>query len=300
MTDYIYADGRPIAVLHPGATPTTNQVNYILADRLGTPQLASNSSGTTVWETTYQPFGTTGVITASIAQNLRFPGQYADTETGFNYNLNRDYMPNLGRYLQSDLIGINGGMNPYLYVVGNPLNYRDPQGLWAGIDDAVFTLGGGGVGVVGQGISDLLSGKVSSWQDYVGAAVGGAVGGETLLYTAPYTGPVASSLAGAAAQNLTTQWLNNMTGKQCGYNWNSALDATAIGGLTGLITIGIPGITVGQGDWNSIFEQMTTKLSSGTISDISTETALKMFGSQVPDAIAQSIVNGFATPNVAH
>jgi hypothetical protein len=48
VTDYIYADGRPIADLQPGATPTANQVNYILADRLGTPQIAVNSSGTTV------------------------------------------------------------------------------------------------------------------------------------------------------------------------------------------------------------------------------------------------------------
>jgi uncharacterized protein RhaS with RHS repeats len=81
VTDYVYADGRPIAVIQPTAAPTANQISYVLADHLGTPQLASNSSGTTVWSTSYQPFGMAGTVAASITQNLRFPGQYADTET---------------------------------------------------------------------------------------------------------------------------------------------------------------------------------------------------------------------------
>jgi RHS repeat-associated protein len=129
VTDYIYADGRPIADLQPGQTPTADQVSYIVADRLGTPQLASNSSGATVWSTTYQPFGTTGTTTVSIIQNLRFPGQNGDVETGFNYNLNRDYMPNLGRYLETDPIGLGGGMNTYSYVGGNPTSFTDKLGL---------------------------------------------------------------------------------------------------------------------------------------------------------------------------
>src|ERR1035438_6522784 len=57
VTDYLYADGRPISVLQPGVSPAANQVNYVLADRLGTPQLVTNSSAATVWNTTYQPFG---------------------------------------------------------------------------------------------------------------------------------------------------------------------------------------------------------------------------------------------------
>ena len=129
MTDYIYVDGRPIASVEPSATPTANQINYIVADHLDTPQLASNSSGATVWQAEYQPFGTTGTVTASITQNLRFPGQYTDTEAGFNYNLFRDYMPNLGRYLETDPIGVAGGTNSYLYVSGRPLTNPDPSGL---------------------------------------------------------------------------------------------------------------------------------------------------------------------------
>src|ERR1039458_1033147 len=129
VTDYIYADGRPIATIQPTASPAANQVNYILADHLGTPQLASNSGGATVWSTTYPPFGTTGVINAVTNQNLRFPGQYNDTETGFNYNLNRDYMPNLGRYIEADPIGLQGGVNVYSYARANPARFIDRFGL---------------------------------------------------------------------------------------------------------------------------------------------------------------------------
>lgn len=129
VADYVYADGRPIAVIQPTATPAASQISYVVTDRLGTPQITVNGSGASTWNSTYQTFGTTDSVTASITQNLRFPGQLADAETGFSYNLNRDYMPNLGRYLETDLIGLAGGANSYIYVGANPVSGYDPSGL---------------------------------------------------------------------------------------------------------------------------------------------------------------------------
>ncbi len=61
--------------------------------------------------------------------SVLFPGQYYDPETGLHYNTFRDYDPATGRYVQSDPIGLVGGINTYGYALQNPLHYIDPLGL---------------------------------------------------------------------------------------------------------------------------------------------------------------------------
>jgi RHS repeat-associated protein len=57
------------------------------------------------------------------------PGQYADKETNTSYNYFRDYDPAVGRYVQSDPVGLLGGLNTFLYVGGDPLSRVDQKGL---------------------------------------------------------------------------------------------------------------------------------------------------------------------------
>ncbi len=101
--------------------------------------------------------------------NLRFPGQFHDRETGLNYNYFRDYDPNVGRYLESDPIGLDPGLNTYLYADGNPLSKADPTGQ----NPAQGALWGGNVGtLIGSafGPAGALAGRV------LGAFGGAAIG----------------------------------------------------------------------------------------------------------------------------
>jgi RHS repeat-associated protein len=63
-----------------------------------------------------------------VEMNLRLPGQQLHAETGLHQNWMRDYDPMVGRYLQPDPIGLEGGPNVYVYVGSDPLNYVDPRG----------------------------------------------------------------------------------------------------------------------------------------------------------------------------
>ncbi len=68
------------------------------------------------------------IVTDEVRNNFRFPGQYFDQETGLHYNYFRDYSSAIGRYIEPDPIGLEGGVNLYPYVLNNPVNHIDPEG----------------------------------------------------------------------------------------------------------------------------------------------------------------------------
>jgi RHS repeat-associated protein len=103
---------------------------------------------------------------------LGFPGQYYDNETGNYYNYFRDYDPTTGRYIQSDPIGLKGGLNTYAYVNGNPLIFTDHKGT-VGFSNLGHYMGGSGA-TVSYVFSDIDSSNISpSMFDAVKSQVGG-------------------------------------------------------------------------------------------------------------------------------
>ena len=124
LADYIYLGDQLLATVRPGEA-----VAYYHNDHLGTPQVLTDSTGYVVWKGAYAPFGKVQISVATIENNFRFPGQYYDSETGHSYNYHRTYNPEIGRYNTADPIGLRGGINPYAYVAGNPINKIDLWGL---------------------------------------------------------------------------------------------------------------------------------------------------------------------------
>ena len=107
------------------------QVYFYQNDHLGTPQKLMNISGAVVWSASYDAFGKASVDASStVVNNLRFPGQYYDQETGLHYNYHRYYDPGTGRFLREDPIGIRGGINLFLYCANNSVKRIDPWGLF--------------------------------------------------------------------------------------------------------------------------------------------------------------------------
>ncbi|MEO3430531.1 RHS repeat-associated core domain-containing protein [Pelagibius sp. CAU 1746] len=116
------------AIRFVGGPGGATDVAYLHTDHLGTPQAMTDANAQVLWWRDQTPFGQT-VTTGGFSQNpLRFPGQFADAESGLAYNYFRDYDPALGRYIQSDPIGLRGGLNTYGYVGGNPVRYVDSSG----------------------------------------------------------------------------------------------------------------------------------------------------------------------------
>ena len=134
LQEFVWLGGTLIAVL-TNSTTAEPRVYYAYSDHLNAPRVIVNAVGDVRWRWISEPFGTTAAESIpnsleNLVVNLRFPGQYFDNESGLSYNYFRDYDGTVGRYVQSDPIGQDGGSwSTYNYVNASPLLGVDPHGL---------------------------------------------------------------------------------------------------------------------------------------------------------------------------
>ncbi|ASR42745.1 hypothetical protein BEN78_04435 [Xanthomonas citri pv. mangiferaeindicae] len=166
-TDYIWMGSEPIGLVRGG------RLYFTHADRLGRPEVVSDGNQTARWIAANHAYDRAVLGNSLGDYNLGFPGQYYDAETGFWYNGFRDYDGRTGTYLQSDPIGLAGGLNTYSYVRNNPVRLVDPLGL----DALVCTYSGSGPNIWGHIGIGVGSNPTSTVGYYPKAASGRAITG---------------------------------------------------------------------------------------------------------------------------
>jgi len=213
-SSYVWLDGQILGMARGGQFYASHN------DQVGRPEVLTDANAAVVWRAENSAFDRRVVVDNVGGFNIGFPGQYFDFESGLWYNWNRYYDASLGRYIQSDPIGLAGGINTYAYVDGNPLSYIDPLGL------ATFTLTGGGSVVVLGGIEGSAGIYISNRPLDIGIVGSGGVGGGALVGLSAQVGYVPGALSnvsgdttninGACVVGSGTVMMDRKTGKVVG------------------------------------------------------------------------------------
>lgn len=203
---YVWLDGQLVAMNDNAGSAGATHAVY--SDHLGRPFKVVDSAGTTRWTAQLKAFDRTVTGDSLGGFNIGFPGQYFDAESGLWQNWHRTYDASLGRYTQSDLIGLQGGTNTYVYVNGNPISGIDPYGLFcispkakSSITGALSSAASALVATRGNLLATAAFGVAGGIAGYqTGDAGGGAIVG---FLSAAFSGPSGFSPASGLVGGVT-------------------------------------------------------------------------------------------------
>lgn len=234
---YIWFEGRLIA-LNTNATSHANTY-FVKTDHLARPYRITNSSGAAVWSATLRVFDRVAQPNDSIGGfNLGFPGHYYDSESGLWQNWHRTYDASVGRYTQSDPIGLAGGINTYAYVGGNPISRIDPYGLYCLSEKQIGAIAGGVGGAFSGAIAGLQAGNVPGAIALAGlGGLSGAFAGALGSDSAGNAGLGGATSAGMSSTTIPSSALGGAVGGIVGMDLASSgmrdTHASMVGGAVG-------------------------------------------------------------------
>jgi RHS repeat-associated protein len=243
--------------------------------------------------------------TSAVRNRFMFTGREYDTETGNYYYRARYYKPAIGRFLQTDPIGISGGLNIYTYCGNNPIMWIDMYGLsnswnWGWGDIITF---------YPHFFYDLGAYIAYGNKEFDGSYTGIGYGRntvETIVTTqVPGGGAIGIAEGGVAAGGALTTFMQesfksletygNMSGV---WNANSAYNIAKSGWIGGLTSefIGMPGIA-GRNSFAAVAQQMITKMEGGIVKNITCKTFAKIFAYNMYEWAATELADSMMSDN---
>ncbi len=107
-------------------------IRYQFGNHLGSASLELDRQAQIISYEEYYPYGSTSFQAVrsqtETSKRYRFTGKERDEESGLYYHGARYYVPWLGRWLNTDPLGIKDGLNVYAYSRDNPIRFSDPSG----------------------------------------------------------------------------------------------------------------------------------------------------------------------------
>jgi RHS repeat-associated protein len=186
---------------------TATAAQYYHHDGLGSVVALSNATGGTDGTQRFDAWGNKLTSTGTIPQ-YGYTGREPD-ETGLIYYRARYYDPGVGRFTQRDPIGLQGGMNRYAYVNGNPVNFTDPQGL--------------------QAFNNATTNTVTQQTSYFGSSLAQS-SNPTSLIQGGDTGPYTSNLSLDCLNALSVAGQNSGALSRVSDSWGVIQGAAAVNG----------------------------------------------------------------------